>query len=243
MGRNTVREVLRLAPERFQKILISGTEENRDKTIEALLSEARSKKIIIEKCELAYLNSITGSDSHQGLVAVVKERHIPGLKETLQKISEKEESLILVLDSIQDPQNLGALLRAAECFAVDAVIISSNRGAEITASVTKASVGASEILNIITVSNLVDSIRKLKEFNYWIIAADADKDAQSLKGYEFPKRAALVMGSEGKGLQALLKKEADFSVFIPLFGRIESLNVSQAAAVMLSQYRLSNPTY
>lgn len=241
IGRNTIKEVLRIAPERFQKILIVGRRGTEDRILQDILEDARDKKILIDEVSSDELRNVAQSDSHQGIVAWLKDRQHFGLKETLREFDGKESSLILVLDSILDPQNLGALLRAAECFAVDAVVLSVNRGVGLTTVVTKASVGASELLRIISVSNLVDAIRKLKEANYWVVAADISETSVSIGSFKFPPRTAVLLGSEGKGIQALLRKEADFSVSIPLFGKISSLNVSQAAAIFLSQYRLQSP--
>jgi 23S rRNA (guanosine2251-2'-O)-methyltransferase len=238
MGRNTVREVLRLEPARISKIIISGQDHDKDKAFQSILELVKKHDIEIQRKDKSFLNELVGSDSHQGVIAILKERNRVGLKESLRAHSGKEKSLILILDSIEDPQNLGAILRAAECFAVDAVIISVNRGTAITPSVSKASVGASELVDIIQVSNLADTVRKLKEDNYWIVAADAREEAKSLKDFEFPGRTVILLGSEGRGLQELLRKEADFIVSIPLFGRISSLNVSQAASIFLAHYRL-----
>lgn len=237
VGRNSVREILRHSPGRFIKIYIAGEKER-------LFSRADTEiiarhNILLEKTDQQFLNNAAGNESHQSVLAIVKERPAPTLKEFLTRQQDKEKSLVLVLDDIQDPQNLGAILRAAECFAVDLVIFSRNKGVGLTPSVSKASVGASELLEIMPVSNLVDTLRKLKDAGYWTILADADKEAKSLRGFEFPQRSVIVMGSEASGAQALIKKEADFTLFIDLYGKISSLNVSQATALFLYACRES----
>lgn len=236
IGRNSVREVVRHDPKRVIKIY--GSEKD---TLDKYFTAADQKIIRENKIPFEYLHKdeitlISKSDSHQSLIAVTKRKAEIGIKDYL-KLHTEEESLVLMLDDIQDPQNLGAILRAAECFAVDLVIYSKNKGAGITPAVTKASVGASELLNIVSVSNLADAIGKFKDAGYWAILADADAESGSLKAFEFPKKTLLIMGSEGYGAQPLIKKEVDFKLFIDLHGRISSLNVSQATAIMLDSYR------
>jgi 23S rRNA (guanosine2251-2'-O)-methyltransferase len=134
---------------------------------------------------------------------------------------------------VYDPQNLGALMRAAECFGAAAMVWSRNRGCGLTPVVTKASVGASELLDLIEVSNLADAIRRFKDAGYWIVAADMDPQAEDLQTFQFPAHTVLVMGSEGSGLRELTRRSADSLVRIVTPGRIGSLNVSQATAVIL----------
>ena len=142
-----------------------------------------------------------------------------------------------MLDSIMDPHNFGAILRAAECFGVDAVLWSKNRGCDITPVVAKVSVGASELLPLVPVSNLAQALERLKDAGVWSIAADVSPEAQPIDQFEFPTKSLILLGSEGEGLQPLLLREAEFKITIPLHGKIDSLNVSQAAAVMLAAAR------
>ncbi|MCB1110410.1 MAG: 23S rRNA (guanosine(2251)-2'-O)-methyltransferase RlmB [Chlamydiia bacterium] len=188
---------------------------------------------VVSKQKLA---SMVGSESHQGLVAEVKEREFLTPKEFLKKAPEK--SLVLMVDSINDPQNFGAILRAAECFGVDAVIYSKNRNVGLTPAVSKASVGASEIVPLMPVSNLFDTLKKFQEEGYFAVAAEAKEKSQMLSTFEFPQQTLLIMGAEGSGIQPLLSKHSDFHVMIPMQGMIDSLNVSQATAVLLNQYGL-----
>ena len=158
------------------------------------------------------------------------------MKNFLNTVS--DSSLILILDSIFDPQNFGSILRASECMGADAVIYSKNRGSSLTPSAAKASSGASELIPLIEVSNLAETVRKLKKNDYSVITAEIKKEAKDIRHFSFPKKTALIMGSEGKGVQPLLSKMADCSVYIPMFGKIDSLNVMQAAVVFLAKYRL-----
>lgn len=229
MGKNCLRELLRSDPKRFVQVFV-GKEEK-----DPLLQELREASIPVKQLPKQEMTTLVQSDSHQGFIAEVKERAHVDLKEFLS--SAGESSFILLLDSIYDPQNLGAILRAAECFGVDAVLWSKNRGTDITPVVTKVSVGATELVMQIKVSNLADAVRKCKEEGYIIITAELQADAQSIQDLEFPDRTVLILGSEGEGIQPLLSKLADRRVMIPMFGKIDSLNVSQATAVFLSHWR------
>jgi 23S rRNA (guanosine2251-2'-O)-methyltransferase len=229
MGRNTVREVFRAQPERIKRVLTT-----KDPDDNAFLQEMQKAGKPVRQMNERSLSSLLNSDSHQGFAAELKPREHPSLKEFLQQTREK--SLVLVLDSIFDPQNFGAILRAAECFGVDAVIYSKNRGASVTPSVTKASVGASELIPMIVVSNLAEAVRKLQDGGYFAAVADVGSEAKSALEFDFPDHTALVLGSEGKGIQPLIAKYADASLYIPMQGKIDSLNVSQAAAVFCALY-------
>ena len=138
-----------------------------------------------------------------------------------------------MLDSIFDPQNVGAILRAAECFGADAIITSKNRGCPMTPTVSKASAGASAFVPHVEVSNLADSAQRLQNEGFTLVVADMDGDENAV----WPDKLLLVMGSEGTGVQPLLKKRADLIVRIPMYGKIASLNVAQACAVLLDRAR------
>jgi 23S rRNA (guanosine2251-2'-O)-methyltransferase len=236
MGRNTIREVLRHSPERILKAYVaessSGSEERRQ-----MIQSLEEHEIDIEHLSMSELTALVESESHQSFAAVLKPRPAIDLKEYLEASAGRERSLILMLDSIYDPQNLGALLRAAECFGADAVVWSRNRGADFSPAVSKASAGCSEIITTLQVGNLVEAIRRFKEAGYWVVASDVDTGAATLNSFDFPARCVLLMGSEGEGIQPLALRECDFRVYIEMFGRIDSLNVSQASAVFLSAYR------
>lgn len=222
---------------------------NPKKILEVISIESFRKKPIYERLQKAKipvkhkvkqaLTSIVKTDSHQGVIAKVIAKPYLDSKGLLRKTSQKEKSLILVLDRIFDPQNLGAILRVSECFQIDGVVISKHRGADITPIVSKASTGATELLDICMVSNLANFTANAKKMGYQSLVAD-DRASHNLFSFIFPKHTLLIMGSEGKGVQPLLKKQADQTIFIPMFGQISSLNVSQATSVFLSFWRLKN---
>jgi 23S rRNA (guanosine2251-2'-O)-methyltransferase len=235
MGRNSLHELIRFDPQRIEKVFTSAGEGSNDRSDE-LRSELTRNRIPVEQKSAHELAALAGSDAHQSFVALLRERPPVELKALLRELEPKEQSIVLMLDDVQDPQNLGAILRSSECFGADAVIWSKNRGAPLTPAARKASVGASELVTTVEVSNLVDAIRKIKEHGFWTVGADVSPDAQSAFSFEFPKKMVLILGAEEQGMHALVKKELDFRVYIPMSGRIDSLNVAQATAVLLALY-------
>lgn len=230
MGKNCIEEVIKFSPKRIKKIFFVNEDRELIKKIENL----RIPYQVVSKTEITKL---VNSESHQSIVAQVSERIFPDFSDYLNDSWEKETDLILVLDSISDPQNLGTLLRCAECFGVGAVLWSKNRGSDITPVVSKASVGASELVTIIKVSNLVESVKKAKNEGYEVITAEVGNNTISIDAFDFPKKTVLIMGSEGEGVRQLLSKQADYKIYIPMQGAIDSLNVSQATTVFLYQWR------
>ena len=200
------------------------------------MKSKKKNKIKINRVKKEDLDKICPNTNHQGVVAELRERKYYSLKEYLASSLDLDEDIVLILDSINDPHNFGAILRASECFAVGGVVWSSNRGTGVTPAVAKVSVGASELVRLVEVSNLSNTIIALKKAGYWIIAASNDEESQSVYEFSFPKKSALILGSEGEGVSKLLLDNADFKIKIPLYGSIDSLNVSQATAVMLSHY-------
>jgi 23S rRNA (guanosine2251-2'-O)-methyltransferase len=202
-----------------------------------VLKLAHSHGITVQKTSRDELDKLSGSTNHQSLLAQIEPSKPLELKGLITSIADKEHSLIVALDSIHDPHNVGAILRAAECFGADGVIYSRNRGADITPTVRKVSAGASELLSLVAVSNLATALKTLKDHGYWIVTSALSPEATPLNSFDFPNKTVLVLGSEGDGVKDLTKKLSDFEVAIELFGKIDSLNVSQAAAILLSSYR------
>ena len=240
-GRHVLEELLEHAPERIEKALIVESATAHGKGDGArrrdLIKKLQDLRKPIQFFSPSELDSMVGTTSHQGFAAVVRERHFQDLTEFIDEQSDKKNSIVLLLDGITDPHNLGTVLRAAECFGVDAVIWSKNRGVDLTPVVSKASVGASELVPIIRVSNLADAARKLKAADYWVASAVIHENARSLNDFDAPDRVALIVGSEGEGIGRLIVEASDYMVYIPLEGAIQSLNVSQAATVFLYELR------
>lgn len=229
MGINALEELFTAHKERIVKVFVEkGDLSSRKKE---LLEKLEAEKIPLEYVDKRKLEEKASSDSHQSFVAQVDRPYL-----TLKEALEKNPSFFLILDQIHDPHNFGAILRACECFGATSVIYSKNKGCPITPVVTKVSSGATELVDLIRVSNIHDSVLKLKEEGYTIVAADCSNEAQSLDNLEKPKKIALILGSEEKGIQPILRKNADHLVYIPMKGQIDSLNVSQAAACFLFHF-------
>lgn len=237
IGINALTELLRHFPERIQKVFVLKGEEKSPRKQE-LIQDLEKGGVPFDYVRKETLNSYAETDSHQGFVTLLKKRPYLELSLFLQDLPEK--GLILAVDSIFDPHNFGAILRAAECFGAAAVLWSKNRGVGITPVVSKTSSGASEIVPLLKVANLASALESLKKKGFSLIAADIDEKAESLHSFSFPDRSVLIMGSEGEGIQPLIKKMCDHTVYIPMQGKISSLNVSQAAAVLLSCWRLKD---
>lgn len=234
MGLHALKEMLLYQSDRLLKVFTATTGQSQTRKHEMLL-ECEKRQIPVEYVSTDLLTKMAGSDSHQGFVAHIQGRKFYDVGEFLSEIQEKESVFVLMLSEIFDPQNFGALLRSAECFGVDGVVWSKNRGCDLSPMVSKASCGASELLSLIRISNLADAVHKFKDAGFEIIAALADASAEPIDRFQYASKTVLIVGSEGEGIQPLLKKMADRFLFIPMRGKIESLNVAQATAVLLSR--------
>lgn len=232
-GRNPVREAILHKRNNVLEIYISKDSDLMDKKGRLLISTIKDNNIPLRLVDKNQLQKLCGSENHQGFIALIKSSEKIEFNDFVRSLETKDTCLILCLDSIFDPHNLGAILRAAECFSVDAVIWSKNRGASITPVTTKASAGATELVTTIQVSNLANALRKLKDKGIWVLSATNGDGALPLNTYSFPKMCAVVLGSEGSGVSRIIKNLSNLSVCIPMTGHIDSLNVSQAASVLL----------
>ncbi len=235
IGKRAVYELLRSDPDRIERIWFAGIKDAPRGEIGALVKELSLRCDHMSGDELT---ARAGSDSHQGMAAILKERMYTSLSELLLSAEGRERMLVVMLDGVEDPHNVGAIMRAAECFGASPLIWSKNRGPGVTASVTKASAGGSELLPLVPVSNLNDALHKLKEAGFWVVAAALGEGVVALPEFKPPEKAVLLLGAEGRGISRLLLQESDFRVQIPMQGKIESLNVSQAASVLLFALQL-----
>lgn len=237
MGRNCIEEIVRHAPDRLQEVFFAeGRDDSSPSRGDRKLSLRESVEELAVSCRTVTrrdLDQLVQSDSHQGVVARVSPRRYLELSELVRRVAELDTARILALDGVVDPQNFGAILRAAECFGVTAVVWSKNRAAPLGPVVSKVSVGASELVPLCPVSNLHRAIEELKEAGVWSVGAVVSPEATPLETFEFPRKCIMVMGSEGEGIQRLIEKSLDFGVYISMLGEISSLNVSQATSVML----------
>lgn len=234
MGKNALLELLKVRPGVFFEILT--IDKQNDARGHKILQMASNHGIKVTNTSKKNLSSLVQSESHQNFAAKIHKRKKWDLDELLRKLETKKFQRLLLLDSILDPQNMGAILRAAECFGIDGVIYSKNRSCPLSAVVSKASSGALDLVSLVEVSNLAQSIKQLQKEGFWVVTSEIDKQAKNLANYTFSEKSALVMGSEGEGVRALLSKYADEKIYIPMSGQVDSLNVSQATAVILYQW-------
>lgn len=228
IGKHAITEVLNHHPYRIKKVLCVRSKD-------PLVTELQKQGISIQFVEKKHLTHIVRTDSHQSFIAIVTPRKIFSIEDILRKLQGKDCSRLVMLDSISDPYNFGSILRAADCFGIDAVIWSKNRSSGITPIVTKVSSGASELISLVEVSNLSQTLQKLASYGYSILSTGLKtKELQSVFSFSFPKKAVLILGSEGEGVQKILQSKADCNIYIPMQGKISSLNVAQAAAVIFS---------
>lgn len=224
-----VLEALRANSRRIDRIVIAeGTRENR---LAEIIEHARSGGVLVTNVPRDQLTKITGPEAnHQGVIAFAAAAAYVDLDEILN--ASDKERLILVLDGVEDPQNLGAILRVAECAGADGVIIPERRAVGLTETVAKASAGAIEYVKVAKVPNLNRLIEDLKNRNIWVVGTSGDAE-MNYADWDWNRPTALVLGREGKGLHRLVAENCDVLVKIPMYGKIESLNVSAAASVIL----------
>ena len=226
-----VLESLRAGNRRIEKILIA--EGAREKRISEIWELAKQNRVQIQKMPRENLSKYTEiGANHQGVIALVASADYTDAEELLEKIAAKENSLSLILDGVEDPRNLGAILRAAECAGADGVFIPEHRAAGLTETVVKTSAGATEYIKVAKVKNLNRLIEELKKHNIWVVGTSAEAGMDYTE-WDWSQSSALVLGSEGKGLHRLVTEKCDALVKIPMRGKIESLNVSVACGVIL----------
>ena len=210
---------------------ISVARERRDERLERLISLCRTAGIRVAIEPREQLTRLAKTDAHQGVLAFVRERSFLGIEDLLSAKS-SDFRFFLALDGIEDPHNLGALLRTADGAGVDGVILPERRSAPVTATVAKSSAGASEHVRIARVTNLVRSLEQMKKNNVWVIGLD-ERGTPDYTDFDFRTDCVLVLGREGEGLHDLVKKTCDHLLRIPMAGQVSSLNVSVAGAVVM----------
>ncbi|HEX4663923.1 MAG TPA: 23S rRNA (guanosine(2251)-2'-O)-methyltransferase RlmB [Terriglobales bacterium] len=227
-GIHAVEEALRARNRPLDHIEVAR--ERHDQRLQAVIDLAREQGVSVRFSPRDQLDRLARSKSHQGIVAVVAGKSYSELDELLKK--KGEHTFIVVLDGIEDPHNLGALIRTADGAGADGVIIPERRAATVNATVTKTSAGASEHVRIARVVNVARTLDELKQRSVWIVGLDerGQKDYDQL---DYNMDCAVVLGAEGHGLHDLVRKKCDYLVSIPMMGRVPSLNVSVAGAVVM----------
>ena len=229
-GRNAVIEALRVGRS-IDKIFIAKGDT--DKTLAHIASRARAAGIVVADADRRKLDFMSVTKAHQGVIALVGVNEYCSVEDILELAKEKDEApFVIVCDEVSDPRNLGAIIRSAECAGAHGVIIPKRRSAGLTAIVGKASAGAAEHMKIARVPNIPAVLKELKDKGLWVYGAAAGGE-NGLWTTDFTGPMALVIGSEGDGIGRLVRENCDFIVSIPMVGRINSLNASAAASVIM----------
>ncbi len=231
IGRNAVRELLRSGREVDKLLVAKG---DREGSIVVIVAQAIEAGIPVVEVDRVKLDTMTDGANHQGVVAMAAQKEYCSVEDIL-KIADRrgEKPLIVISDGITDPYNLGSLIRCAEGVGAHGLIIPKRRASGLTPLVSKASAGAIEHLAVAKVSNIAQTIEELKRANVWVYAAEAGGNAYY--DTDFTGGCAIVFGSEGDGVSALVKERSDFIVSIPMYGKVNSFNVSTAASVILAE--------
>ncbi len=226
-----VLEALRAENRRIEKIfVVDGAKEKR---LFDILDLAQRKGVQFQKIPREQFSRyVENGANHQGVIALVAAANYVDADEILEELYSKENVLVVILDGVEDPRNLGAVLRAVECAGADAVFIPERRAVGLTETVAKSSAGATEYVKVAKVANINRLIDELKEHNIWVVGASGEAET-SYTDWDWTQKSALVLGGEGKGLHRLAAEKCDALVKIPMLGQIESLNVSVAAGVIL----------
>lgn len=229
-GLHPVEEALRSGTRKFDHICIAR--ERQDARLEKLIQSCRDAGVKLRIDTRDQLTKLARTEAHQGVVAIVRARQFLDLDDLLQNHGATQNRLLLALDGVEDPQNLGALLRTAEGAGVDGLVVTERRSAPLSPVAVKASAGAAEHVKIARVVNLVRALEELKQRDLWCIGLD-ERGAMDYDEFDFSVGCVLVLGREGAGLHDLVRRSCDHLLRIPMAGRVHSLNVSAAGAVVL----------
>ena len=228
-GRNAILEALRNGRDMEKLLVIKACAEG---TIKRIIAQASKKGVVIQEVSRQKLDELSQTKNHQGVIAIVSAHNYATVGDILENAKSKgEPPFIVVLDGITDPHNLGAIIRSAECAGAHGVIIPKHRSVGLNATVGKTSAGAIEYMPVARVTNIVKTMEQLKKEGLWFACADMkglDYFDTNMKG-----AIGIVIGSEGDGVSRLVKQNCDFTVAIPMYGKIASLNASVAAGLLL----------
>ena len=228
-GRHAVVEALQ-TPDRVNRVFIQEGTSGRDAA--KVIDLAREKRIQVQTVPKTKIEDLVGNAVHQGLVASIAAYEYADLEDVFQKAEEKgEDPFIVILDGVEDPHNLGSILRTADATGVHGIIIPKRRSASLTATVAKASTGAIEHVPVVRVTNLTQTIEQLKARGVWVFGTDMN--GTDYRKWNTKGPLAIVMGNEGKGVSRIVKESVDEMVTIPMVGHVQSLNASVASALMM----------
>ena len=229
-GRNSVTELLKSGKD-INKLYVQKGEKHG--SINEIIKLAKQNKVVITELDRAKLDQMSESHNHQGVIAIVPPYEYCDVDEILEYAKSKNENpFILILDGIEDPHNLGSIIRTAECSGVHGIIIPKRRSVQVNATVNKTSAGAAQYVKVARVNNLTETIKYLKENDVWIYGTDIEGKCY-YNEQKYNGGVAIVIGSEGFGMSRLVKENCDFLVKIPMVGKINSLNASVSAGILM----------
>ncbi len=229
IGRNAVAEALK-SGRTIDSLLVARGE--RGGSIGKIIGQCRDKGIVVKETDVRKLDKICGGSNHQGVAAWAAAHEYSSIEDILRNAEEKgEQPFVIICDEIEDPHNLGAIIRTADACGAHGIIIPKRRGVSLTYAVGKVSAGAVEYVPVAKVANLPSAIEELKEKGFWVYGADMNGTRWDQQDYS--GSVALVIGSEGKGISRLVREKCDFIVSLPMKGKINSLNASVAAGILM----------
>ena len=229
-GKNAVIEAIRAGRPLDKVFLARGSN---DKALAFIASSAKSAGVAVTECDRRKLDAMSATHAHQGVIAVAAAREYCTLEDILDHASAlSQDPFVVVLDGVEDPRNLGAIIRCAECAGAHGIVIPKHRSAGLTAAADKTSAGAAEHMLVARVPNLAAALQTMKDRGLWIYGAEAGGGSPLWKT-DMKGPICLVIGSEGAGMSRLVREACDFVMDIPLMGQVNSLNASAAAAVLL----------
>lgn len=229
-GRNSVTELLKSGKD-INKLYVQKGEKHG--SINEIIKLAKQNKVVITELDRAKLDQMSKSHNHQGVIAIVPPYEYCDVDDILEYAKSKNESpFVLILDGIEDPHNLGSIIRTAECSGVHGIIIPKRRSVQVNATVNKTSAGAAQYVKVARVNNLTETIKYLKENDVWIYGTDIEGKCY-YNEQKYNGGVAIVIGSEGFGMSRLVKENCDFLVKIPMVGKINSLNASVSAGILM----------
>ena len=228
-GINPVREALKARGRRFEYVAVAR--ERNDRRVHDIVTECRRAGIPVRAIPRAEMDRLAVTASHQGVIAVSSEKEYTSVDDLLAN-RRSSRAFVVVLDGVEDPHNLGAILRTADAAGVDGIVIPERRAVGVNATVAKSSAGAAEHVPVAKVTNISRTIEELKKNNIWTVGLDERGD-RNYDEIDYDMDCALVLGAEGHGLHDLVRKTCDFVVKIPMLGQVASLNVSVAAGVVM----------
>lgn len=234
-GRRPVIEALRAGRRRFDELRVSATarEDCSDEELAEIESLASAAGLRAAPTDRRELTQLLGPVNHQGVALKTGPYPYADLEDILDAAGEDGNSTILFLDHIEDPQNLGSLLRSAEAAGVAGVVIPEDRAAEVTPAAARASAGAAEAILVAKVVNLVRAIEKAKEAGFWITGLDFGEDARDYADIDYRGRVGIIVGNEGRGVSRLVREQCDFIATLPMLGSVDSLNAAVSGAIVI----------